>query len=94
MKYTVLSLPNFAFVVGTRVALAAGIGLLVSRRLPDNRRRVIGATLVAVGIATTIPAALAVMRGVRRSKRRQTVNQDEGLIGATRFPRKGDDDAI
>ena len=43
MRSIVLDPPTFAFVVGTRVALAAGIGLLVSERLPAARRRAIGA---------------------------------------------------
>ena len=57
----------FGFVVGTRVALAAGLGLLLSSRIPEARRRVIGLTLVSIGAATTIPAAMAVFRGRRRS---------------------------
>jgi hypothetical protein len=94
MKHVALNLPTFAFVVGTRAALAGGIGLLVSERLTTTRRRAIGAMLVAVGAATTIPAAIAVIRSARRSARRgerSFVFRDEQLIGATRFARKGDD---
>jgi len=94
VKTMTLSLPTFAFVVGTRAALGAGIGLLLSTRLPVERRRAIGAALVAVGAATTIPAAFSVARGLRRSRRRSLapgIARDERLIGATRFPRKGDD---
>jgi len=94
MKNVVLQLPTFAFIISTRAALAAGIGLLVSEKLSATRRRKIGATLVAIGAATTIPAALSVMRNVRRSSRREvhsSVDRDGRLIGATRFPRKGDD---
>lgn len=53
----------FAFVVATRAALAAGVGLLVANRIPESRRRTIGLTLVSIGVATTIPAAMAVFRG-------------------------------
>lgn len=63
MNNLVLSPPRFGFVVGTRVALAMGIGLLVSRKLSDSRRRALGKTLVALGALTTIPAALFVRRG-------------------------------
>jgi hypothetical protein len=56
----------FGFVVATRAALAAGIGLLVSSRIPESRRRAIGLTLVSIGAVTTIPAAIAVFRGQRR----------------------------
>jgi hypothetical protein len=54
------------FVVATRAALAAGIGLLVSSRIPESRRRAIGLTLVSIGAVTTIPAAIAVFRGRQR----------------------------
>jgi len=61
MKTVQLKLPTFAFVVVTRAALAAGLGLLLSGRLSASRRRTVGWSLVAVGAATTIPAAMAVL---------------------------------
>jgi hypothetical protein len=67
MKNVVLSMPMLGFVVGTRIALAAGLGLLLSNKIPEARRRVIGLTLVSIGAATTIPAAMAVFR--RRRER-------------------------
>ena len=94
MKTMVLELPEFAFIVATRAALAAGIGFLAAGRYPADRRRRIGSALVAVGAAATIPAVMTVVRGLRRSKRRAVpsgVGVDPQLIGATRFPRKGDD---
>ena len=89
-----LNLPTFAFIVSTRAALGIGIGLLLSERLPVQRRRAIGATLIAVGAVTTVPALRSVIRSVRRSNRREmssSVERDERLIGVSRFPRKGDD---
>lgn len=62
MKNVVLSLPMLGFVVGTRAALAAGVALLLSNKIPEARRRTIGLTLVSIGAATTIPAAMAVFR--------------------------------
>ena len=94
MKNVVLGLPTFGFVVGTRAALGAGIGLLVADKLPEARRRVLGAILVATGAITTIPAAISVIRGVGKSRRRgmsSPVGRDDQLVGTTRFPRKGDD---
>ena len=49
------------FVVGTRAALAAGVALLIAGKLSDRQRRMIGATLVAVGAVTTVPALMAVI---------------------------------
>ena len=99
MKNLTLRPRTFAFVVATRAALAAGIGLLFSGRLSEARRRAVGKTLVAIGVVTTIPAAVSVMRGMRRSGRNQTalapgVAQDEHLVGSRRFPRKGDDEIM
>jgi hypothetical protein len=98
MKEVSLDLPVFAFVVATRAALGAGIGLLLADRLPQQRRRIAGATLVALGVSTTLPAALAVVRGVRRAAAKRVthtepaaVERDARLIGSTRFARKGDD---
>jgi hypothetical protein len=96
MKNVLLDLPTFGFIVSTRAALGVGIGLLVSERLPTDRRRAIGRTLIAIGAATTVPAAMSIIRSLRRPKRREMsspVHHDERLIGAARFPRKGDDDA-
>ena len=56
MRKHKLTTPQVAFIVGTRAALASGIGLLVSAKLPDSVRRAVGMGLVAVGVATTIPA--------------------------------------
>ncbi len=62
MKTVVLSMPMFGFVVATRAALGAGIGLLLSKKIPESRRKVIGLTLVSIGAATTVPALMAVRR--------------------------------
>jgi hypothetical protein len=67
MKTFELSRPTFAFIVATRAALGAGIGLLVSTRFSDSRRRALGVTLVSIGAATTIPAAIALLRARRNS---------------------------
>ena len=93
MKQVTLPLPMFGFVLVTRAALAAGVSLLVAPRLSPERRRVIGTTLAAIGAATTVPAAMSVIRGIRRAGR-SVVYRDERLIGATRFARKGDDAEI
>jgi hypothetical protein len=57
----VLTPPLLGFIVGTRAALAFGLGLLLSERIPKSRRRAVGLTLVALGAATTIPAAMTVL---------------------------------
>jgi hypothetical protein len=97
MKNIILNVPTFGLIVSTRTALGVGIGLLVSEKLPAHRRRAIGATLVAIGAATTVPAVLSVIRGMRGAKQRNIhspVHRDQAFLGATRFPRKGDDEVM
>ena len=97
MKQVALNLPTFGLVVATRAALAAGIALLVSDKLSAPQRRAIGTALVAIGATTTVPAVVAVVRSVRASSRAaigSSVSRDKRLIGATRFPRKGDDEVV
>ncbi len=58
---TRLALPYIGLIAGTRVALGAGIGLLVSRRLGEQARRRVGLALVALGALSTIPLARQVL---------------------------------
>jgi hypothetical protein len=63
-----LNLPTLGFIVWTRAALGVGIGLLLSARLPESRRRTTGLALVAIGAATTVPALIAAFRGMRSAE--------------------------
>jgi hypothetical protein len=60
-------LPELALLAGTRGALGAGVGLLLSDRLSAEQRKNIGWTLVAVGVLTTIPLAAMLFGRRRRS---------------------------
>ena len=91
MRSVTLPLPVLGFVVSTRAALAAGLALRFSDRVPAEQRRRIALTLIAIGAATTIPAAWWVSRAARRSRLAGAIDVDRRLIGATRYPRKGDD---
>jgi hypothetical protein len=50
-----VSIPQLALIAGTRVALGAGLGLLMSERLKRDARKGAGWGLLAVGALTTIP---------------------------------------
>src|SRR6266508_6065863 len=65
MKNVDLPMPLFGFIIATRAILGAGIGLLLADRFRRRTRHSVGATLVAVGALTTIPAAFALF-GSRR----------------------------
>ena len=73
MKKLDLSLPQFGFVVATRAALGAGIGLLAADKIRRCNRRRVGATLLAVGVLTTIPAAFMVFGGGSPARSKKVV---------------------
>jgi hypothetical protein len=55
-----VSLVELFLIAGTRVALGAGIGLLVSNRLNNDQRKAAGLALAIVGGLTTIPLAIGI----------------------------------
>ena len=68
MKERSLTIPEIALIGGTRVALGAGIGLLLSERLNKDQRRGAEWALVIVGVLTTIPIVLGIV-GKRSAER-------------------------
>ena len=56
-----LTIPEIILIAGTRVALGAGIGLLLSTRLNTDQRKAAGLALALVGGLTTIPLAVTVI---------------------------------
>jgi hypothetical protein len=70
-----VTLPELALVAGTRMALGAGIGLLVAERLNDDQRRAVGWTLFAVGALTTVPLAAEVLFRREQSSGAETPRQ-------------------
>jgi hypothetical protein len=60
MRKTVLTIPEVGLIALTRVALGAGLGLLLSEKLDRSARRAAGLALVVVGAATTLPLAMEV----------------------------------
>lgn len=58
LRSATLSLPELALVGGTRALLGVGIALLLADRGDREQRRAVGWTLMAVGLATTVPLAL------------------------------------
>jgi len=68
MKQLELDFPTLGFVVMTRAALGAGVGLLLAGRLSEAQRRAVGTALVAIGAATTLPAVLALRQAALRGR--------------------------
>jgi hypothetical protein len=82
MRETRITLPELGLIAGTRAALGAGIGLLLSDRLTESQRRAIGWTLVMVGAISTIPLAFEVFGGDRLGSSRES---PERPMGFTRY---------
>jgi hypothetical protein len=61
MKETTLTLPELGLIAGTRAALGAGAGLLLSDKLNAEQRRAVGWALLLVGIISTIPLSVEVI---------------------------------
>jgi hypothetical protein len=61
MKLRSLTIPEIMLIGGTRVALGAGLGLLISEKLNQDQRRAAGWALLTVGILTTIPLAQGIL---------------------------------
>jgi hypothetical protein len=65
MREAQVTLPELALIAGTRVALGAGLGLLLADRLADGPRKAVGWTLLLVGALSTVPLAMEVLGKVR-----------------------------
>ena len=61
-----LRIPEVGFIAGTRVALGAGIGLIVAEQLNDRQRERAGRTLLLIGALTTIPLVVNLIRRTRQ----------------------------
>lgn len=56
-----VTLPLLGLIAVTRVALGAGIGLLLADRFNPEQRRAVGGTLFLVGLLSTIPLVAQVL---------------------------------
>lgn len=55
-----ITLPEMILWTGTRIALGAGIGMLIARGLSNDARKAAGIALTVVGGFTTIPLGIAI----------------------------------
>jgi cyanate permease len=60
MKEKILTVPQIILIAGTRVALGAGIGLLLADKIDEKKRQGAGWALFAVGVLTTIPLLMGI----------------------------------
>jgi hypothetical protein len=64
------TIPEIILIAGTRVALGAGLGLLIAGKLSSDTRKGAGWALLAVGALSTIPLAVAVVSKPRLAEKR------------------------
>jgi hypothetical protein len=91
MHTRTLTLPELGFIIATRAALGAGIGMLLTEKLDASTRRAVGFVLAGFGAITTIPAAMVLFRR-RPALAPGAVSQSNNLIGVQRFARRGDEE--
>jgi hypothetical protein len=60
MREKSLTLQQIGLISGTRVALGAGIGMLLADCINKDQRKGAGWTLLGIGVLTTIPLAVSV----------------------------------
>lgn len=61
MHEKTLTIPEIILIAGTRVALGAGLGLLLGEKLSRDTRKGAGWALLAVGALTSIPIVVGVV---------------------------------
>ena len=64
------TIPEIVLIAGTRVALGAGMGLLISGKISREAAKGAGVALLAVGALTTIPLAIGVAAKPRLLEKR------------------------
>jgi hypothetical protein len=61
MRNVRLTMPEVALIAGTRVALGAGLALLLAGRLSREQRKAAGTALTLVGVISTVPLLMEVL---------------------------------
>jgi len=61
MQQRGLTIPELILIAATRVALGAGLGLLIGDKLRSDVRKGAGWALLGVGAVTTIPLVMSVL---------------------------------
>jgi hypothetical protein len=65
MKTVNLPLHELAILAATRGLAGAGIGLLAAQKLNDSQRRTAGWILLAIGVITTVPLGISVIKRLK-----------------------------
>jgi hypothetical protein len=66
------TIPEIMLLAGTRVALGAGLGLLIAGKLSSDARKGAGWALLTVGALSTIPLVVDVVSKPQLVEKRET----------------------
>jgi hypothetical protein len=89
MKTRELTVAEIGLIASTRAMLGAGVGLLVSDKLSNEQRWAVGWTLVFVGVVTTVPLLMNVLRKEKDSEVK-SVGRGAGTISRVVPDRQAD----
>jgi hypothetical protein len=81
MKSKNVKLPVLGAIAATRGLLGFGAGLLMAKKIKQRRRKMVGWTLLGLGVASTIPLAALVLRS-GSSDARIVTPADASTVGA------------
>jgi hypothetical protein len=62
MRQATLPISEIGLIAATRGIAGAGAGLLIASRVPEKNRKMVGWGLFAIGVLTTIPFLIDVLR--------------------------------
>ena len=65
MKTVEIPIHELAVIGVTRAAAGAGVALLATEKMSEEQRKTAGWILLGIGVLTTIPLAISVLRRLR-----------------------------
>jgi hypothetical protein len=77
MRESILTIPQIVLIAGTRVALGAGLGLLLAGKLNRSARKGAGLALLAVGALSTIPLAIDVVSKRQSGEKQRVISEHQ-----------------
>ncbi len=80
MKQITLRGPDLMLLVGTRMVLGVGVGLLVATRLDERARRSAGIALLVVGVLTTVPILMNARAGAEPRTGSEAAGRPQGRV--------------
>jgi len=68
MKYAKMPVPELGLIAATRGMLAGGIALLIADKIAVEKRKKIAWPLVAIGVLSTAPLVIDIIKRIREAE--------------------------